>query len=261
MLVIPALDLHGGQCVRLRNARYEKESAYFADPVAMAKLWRVMNAKVLHLIDLDAAGGIGPMVPGNDRPTDNRDEIRAVAAALDIPVQLGGGIRSEADVEAALDAGVYRVIFGPVTPATKEEALAAVRRFGPSRVTLSIDPDRAPVADPPAFAAELEAGGARRIVYTDVDRSEDRPRLRIDRTRAVADALSRARVTVAGGVSGYADLLALQSIEPSGVDSVVVGRALYENAFPCQRFWCWQRPHDVDLSRFSTARLALRSGA
>ena len=67
MLVIPALDLHGGQCVRLRNARYEKESAYFADPVAMAKLWRVMNAKVLHLIDLDAAGAIGPMVPGNDR--------------------------------------------------------------------------------------------------------------------------------------------------------------------------------------------------
>ena len=69
------------------------------------------------------------------------------------------------------------------------------------------------------------------------------------------------RVTVAGGVSGYPDLLALQSIEPSGVDSVVVGRALYENAFPCQRFWCWQRPQDVDLSRFSTARLALRGDA
>lgn len=257
MLVIPALDLHGGQCVRLRHARYEKETAYFADPVAMAKLWRVMNAKVLHLIDLDAAGAAGPIVPGNDTPTDNRAVIRAIAAALDIPVQLGGGIRTEADVEAALAIGVYRVIFGPVTDANADAALVAVQRFGASRVTLALDADHTEI-DAPDLGARLEAGGARRIVYTDVDRSGNASHPRFENARRLAESLTRARVTIAGGVSGYADLLALQAIERSGVDSVVVGRALYENAFPCQRFWCWQKPKDVDLSRFSTARLALQ---
>ncbi|MEM1054307.1 MAG: HisA/HisF-related TIM barrel protein [Bacteroidota bacterium] len=258
MLVIPALDLHGGECVRVRNARYETESAYFADPVAMAKLWRVMNAKVLHLIDLDAASGT-PGAPGHDAPQDNLAEVRAIASALDIPVQLSGGIRTEADVAGALDAGVYRVVFGPVTEATVDDALSAVARFGSSRVTLAIDPDHTDVPDPAALAAQLEAGGVRRIVYTDVDRTGEKPHPRVENIRRLADGLTRARVTVAGGVSGYADLLALQAIAPSGVDSVVVGRALYENAFPCQRFWCWQRPKDVDLSRFSTARLALQS--
>ena len=261
MLVIPALDLHGGQCVRLRHARYEQETAYFADPVAMAKLWRVMNAKILHLIDLDAAGGIGPMVPGNDIPTNNRAEIAAIARALDIPVQLGGGIRTLDDVAEALAAGVYRVIFGPVTEETADDAIRAVEKHGASRVTLALDADHTDLPDPPGLAAELERRGARRIVYTDVDRTGERPHPRVDNVRRVADALRRAKVTVAGGVSGYEDLLALQAIEHSGVDSVVVGRALYENAFPCQRFWCWQKPEDVDLSRFSTARLALRHDA
>ena len=261
MLVIPALDLHGGQCVRLRHARYERETAYFADPVAMAKLWRVMNAKILHLIDLDAAGGVGPTIPGNDVPQDNRAEIAAVARALDIPVQLGGGITTLDDVKAALAMGVYRVVFGPVTEATADDAIRAVEAHGASRVTLALDADHTDLSDPPALAAELERRGARRIAYTDVDRTGERPHPRVDRARRVAEALRRAKVTVAGGVSGYEDLLALQAVEHSGIDSVVVGRALYENAFPCQRFWCWQRPEDVDLSRFSTARLALKNDA
>ncbi|MEM6327319.1 MAG: HisA/HisF-related TIM barrel protein [Bacteroidota bacterium] len=257
MLVIPAIDLHGGQCVRLRNARYETESAYFADPVAMAKLWRVMNAKVLHLIDLDAAGTV------EATPTDeqgNRAVVRAIAAALDIPVQLGGGITTEADVESALDAGVYRVVFGPVTDATADDALAAVHRFSASRVTLSLDADRTEI-DAPDLASRLEAGGARRIVYTDVHRSDGTSRPRVEAIRRLAEPLRGARVTVAGGVSGHEDLVALQALAPVGVDSVVVGRALYENSFSCQRFWCWRTPKDVDLSRFSTARLALQSDA
>ncbi|MEL6615479.1 MAG: HisA/HisF-related TIM barrel protein, partial [Bacteroidota bacterium] len=113
MLVIPALDLHGGQCVRVRQARYTVETDYFADPVAMAKLWRVMNAKILHLIDLDAAGGVEPEAPDNDTPADNRGPISAIATALDIPVQVGGGIRTPEAAGAALDLGVYRVVFGP----------------------------------------------------------------------------------------------------------------------------------------------------
>ena len=259
MLVIPAIDLHGGQCVRIRQSRYAVETDYFADPVAMAKLWRVMNAKVLHLIDLDAAGWVKPQQPDNDTPHDNHGPVASIAQALDIPVQVGGGIQTPEAIEATLALGVYRVVFGPVTEATAEAAGDAVARFGARRVIVAIDAQHTGVTDPPALAADLEARGVRRIVYTDVDRSGERTRPNIEAIRALADRLTLAKVTVAGGVTGYPDLLALQTIERSGVDSVVVGRALYENTFPCQRFWCWQKPQDVDLSRFSTARLALRS--
>ncbi|MEL6617058.1 MAG: HisA/HisF-related TIM barrel protein, partial [Bacteroidota bacterium] len=141
---------------------------------------------------------------------------------------------------------------------TADDAVAAIGAYGAHKVTVAIDAQHTDVADPAALAADLEARGARRIVYTDVDRSGERPHPNVGAIRTLADGLSRARVTVAGGVADYADLLALQALAPSGVDSVVVGRALYENAFPCQRFWCWQAPDRVDLSRFSTARLALR---
>ena len=259
MLVIPAIDLHGGQCVRIRRARYAVETDYFADPVAMAKLWRVMNAKVLHLVDLDAAGWIGTQVPGNDTPTDNRSVIREIADALDIPVQIGGGIRTLDAVKASLALGVARVVFGPVTEATADVAVEAVTRFGASRVTVALDVQHTALEDAPALALHLEARGVRRFLYTDVERSAGASHPRAEAARALAEPLTRARVTIAGGVSGYPDLLALQAVERSGVDSVVVGRALYENAFPCQRFWCWQRPEEVDLSRFSTARLALQN--
>ena len=87
MLVIPAIDLRDGRCVRLRQGRYEDETVYFDDPVRMAKLWRVMNAKVIHLVDLDAARTTA------DEISHNRDVIARIAAALDVPVQVGGGIR------------------------------------------------------------------------------------------------------------------------------------------------------------------------
>ncbi len=259
MLVIPAIDLHGGQCVRIRQARYAVETDYFADPVAMAKLWRVMNAKVLHLIDLDAAGWVEPAQPDNDTPHDNHGPVASIARAMDIPVQVGGGIDTPEAVEAALALGAYRVVFGPVTEATADDAAEAIAAFGARRVIVAIDMQHSDVADAPALAADLEARGARRFVYTDVDRTDDDAHPRTDAIRTLADSLTQAHVTAAGGVTSYADLLALQAIERFGVDSVIVGRALYENAFPCQRFWCWQSPEDVDLSRFSTARLALRS--
>ena len=88
-LVIPAIDLRGGHCVRLYQGSYADETVYFEDPVKMAKLWRVQNARVLHVVDLDAARG------GSEDCADNRDVIRQISAALDIPVQLGGGIRSD----------------------------------------------------------------------------------------------------------------------------------------------------------------------
>jgi phosphoribosylformimino-5-aminoimidazole carboxamide ribotide isomerase len=263
MLVIPAIDLRGGRCVRLRQGRYEDETVYFDDPVRMAKLWRVMNAKVLHLVDLDAARTSGGAIPA-----DNRAVVARVAAELDIPVQVGGGIRTLDDVEAMLALGVYRVVLGTVAAREPEMVSEAVARFGASRIVVGIDArdgeaqtegwEKGSGVGAVDLALDMEARGVRRLVYTDVGRDGTLDGPNVPAYREMASRLTRAKVTASGGVGGYRDLLALQSLEPLGVDSVIVGRALYENRFPCQQFWCWHRKDEVDLDRFSSARLALR---
>ena len=261
MLVIPAIDLRGGRCVRLRQGRYEDETVYFDDPVRMAKLWRVMNAKVLHLVDLDAARTASAATPA-----DNRAVVAEVAAGLDIPVQVGGGIRTLDEIEAMLAVGVYRVVLGTVAAREPELVSEAVQRFGASRIVVGIDArdgeartegwEKGSGVDAVDLALDMEARGVRRLVYTDIARDGTLDGPNIGAYRDMASRLARTRVTASGGVGGYRDLLALQALEPLGVDSVIVGRALYENAFPCQQFWCWHRKQDVDLDAFSSAPLS-----
>ena len=263
MLVIPAIDLRGGRCVRLRQGRYEDETVYFDDPVRMAKLWRVMNAKVLHLVDLDAA-----RTASADTPADNRGVVARVTAGLDIPVQVGGGIRTLADIEAMLAVGVYRVVLGTVAAKEPDLVSEAIARFGASRIVVGIDArdgeartegwEKGSGVDAVDLALDMEARGIRRFVYTDIARDGTLDGPNIQAYRDMAGRLTRAKVTASGGVGDYRDLLALQAIEGLGVDSVIVGRALYENAFPCQQFWCWHRKNEVDLDRFSTAQLAAK---
>ena len=265
MLLIPAIDLRDGRCVRLRQGRYEDETVYFEDPVRMAKLWRVMNAKVLHLVDLDAA-----RTAAGEPASDNRDVIARTAKALDIPVQVGGGIRTLDDVQAMLDLGVYRVVLGTVAARDPDLVSEAVSRFGTGRIVVGIDAKDGEVRTEGweagsgigavDLAVDMERRGVRRFVYTDISRDGTLEGPNIAAYREMATALERAHITASGGVGGYRDLLALQALDPIGVDSVVVGRALYENQFPCQQFWCWHRKDEVDLDRFSTARLALRGG-
>ncbi len=264
MLVIPAIDLRDGRCVRLRQGRYEDETVYFDDPVRMAKLWRVMNAKVLHLVDLDAARTT------QDETSDNRAVIAEIAAALDVPVQVGGGIRTLEDVQAMLDLGVYRVVMGTAAVRNPDLVSEVIDRFGASRVVVGIDARDGEVmtegweagsgVDAVDLALDMERRGVRRFVYTDICRDGTLEGPNVEAYRELAERLDKAHLTASGGVGDYTDLLALQAVEASGVDSVIVGRALYENRFPCQQFWCWHRKNEVDLERFSTARLALRGG-
>ena len=263
MLVIPAIDLRQGRCVRLRQGRYEDETVYFDDPVRMAKLWRVMNAKVLHVVDLDAARTAAPAGADPSAP-DNRAVIAEIVRALDIPVEVGGGVRTLEDVEALLALGVYRVVLG--TAAVREPALVeeAVRRHGSGRIVVGLDArdgevrvegwERGSGVDAAELALDMEGRGVRRFIYTDIARDGTLDGPNVEAYRALAARLQRARITASGGVAGYRDLLALQALAPR-VDSVVVGRALYENRFPCQQFWCWHTKEAVDLDRFSTAPL------
>jgi len=255
-LVIPAIDLRDGRCVRLHQGSYDEETVYFEDPVKMAKLWRVQNARTLHVVDLDAARG---------DEDDNRSVIRKMCEALDIPIQLGGGIRSMEQIESALEMGVYRVILGTAAVKDPDFVEAAVDRFSCRRVVVSIDARDGEVrvegwtegsgVNAVAFAQEMEARGVRRLVYTDISRDGTMSGPNIQAYRALGSQLSEARITASGGVGDYEDLLSIQTLQPYGVDSVIVGTALYENRFPCQQFWAWHEKDTVDLDTFSTASL------
>jgi len=250
--------------VRLTQGEYERETVYFDDPVRMACLLRVMNAKVLHVVDLDAARGADASLDAGSR-ADNRSVIRAITTKLDIPVQVGGGLRSLEDVAATLDAGASRVIIG--TAAVRDPGLVdeALGRFGPSRIIVGLDALNGEVRtqgwlegsgmDVVDLALDMEARGVRRFVYTDIARDGTLAGPNLDAYRALGERLTKARITASGGVGSYKDLIALQTLEPYRVDSVIVGKALYEGRFACQQFWCWNTKEVVDLDRFSTARL------
>ncbi|GIV58936.1 1-(5-phosphoribosyl)-5-[(5-phosphoribosylamino)methylideneamino]imidazole-4-carboxamide isomerase [Rhodocaloribacter litoris] len=256
MLVIPAIDIRGGRCVRLYQGSYERETVYFEDPVRMAMLWRVMNARTLHIVDLDAARG------GAEH---NRPIITEICRQLDIPIQLGGGLRTLEDIEAALALGVYRVVIGTAAARNPDLVSEAVERFTCSRIVVGIDAADGEVRvegwtegsglDAVDLALDMEARGVRRIVYTDIGRDGTLQGPNTEAYRVLGKHLRHCRITASGGIGGYQDLLKIKELAPYRVDSVIVGRALYENRFPCQQFWCWHYKDEVDLARFSTAPL------
>ena len=262
LLVIPAIDLRGGAVVRLTQGEYERETVYFDDPLKMARLLRVMNTKVLHVVDLDAARGSSASVEAGSRAS-NRDVIRSITSALDIPVQVGGGMRTLGDIEAVVGAGAARVVVGTAAVRDPEMVEAAIARFGASRVVVGIDARDGEVRtqgwlegsgiDAVDLALDMERRGVRRFVYTDIARDGTLAGPNIEAYRALGEKLTKARITASGGVGQHADLVALQTLESYRVDSVIVGKAFYERRFPCQQFWCWDRKEVVDLTAYSTA--------
>lgn len=255
-LVIPAIDIRNGRCVRLHQGSYDEETIYFDDPVKMAKLWRIQNARTLHVVDLDAARGDAD---------NNREVIREMCETLDIPIQLGGGIRSMEQIEEALSMGVYRVILGTAAVRNPDLIEEAVEAFTSSRIVVSIDARDGEIrvegwtegsgVDAVEFAQEMEQRGVRRIVYTDISRDGTMEGPNIDAYRTLGQNLSNIQITASGGVGNYEDLLSIQALQPYGVDSVIVGTALYENRFPCQQFWAWHDKDEIDLDTYSTAPL------
>lgn len=256
ILVIPAIDLRGGNCVRLHQGKYEQEKVYFDDPVKMARLWRIQNAKVIHVVDLDAARG---------SEEHNRTVINRICSELDIPVQVGGGFRSMADIDRAIEAGVYRVILGTAAVQNPDLVSEAIDKYTCSKIVVGIDARDGEVRvqgwtegsglDAVEFALDMEARGCRRIVYTDISRDGTMEGPNQDAYREMGSRLQKARITASGGIGNHRHLIALNALQEFRVDSVIVGKALYENVFPCQQMWCWHMKDSVDLNVFSTAPL------
>ena len=259
LLVIPAIDILDGKCVRLHQGAYDRPTVYLEDPVKMAQLWRVQNARTLHVVDLNAARG------EVEQARKNREIIGRISEVLDIPIQTGGGIRTMEDIADLLSRGVYRVILGTAAIRTPELVDEAIQTFGAHRIAVGLDARDGEVRVQGWLegsgrmlldvAREMEARGCRRLIVTDISRDGTLQGVAVETYRQLAETLQHAHITASGGVSGYRDLRELARIAPGKVDSVIIGKALYENVFPCQQFWCWHHPEHVDVSRYSTARL------
>jgi len=230
MLLIPAIDLKDGKCVRLRQGRMEDSTVFSDDPVAMAGRWVEAGARRLHLVDLNGAFAGQPV---------NAQVIRRIAEAFpDVPIQVGGGIREEQTVETYLDAGVEFVIIG--TKAVQDPHFVSDLCVGyAGHIIVGLDAKEGRVAvngwsklskhNVIDLAQIFERYGVEAIVYTDISRDGMMQGVNVDATVRLAQAIS-IPVIASGGVSTLDDVRALCAVEKEGIMGAIIGRALYDGA-------------------------------
>jgi phosphoribosylformimino-5-aminoimidazole carboxamide ribotide isomerase len=226
MIVIPAIDLKNGQCVRLEQGLMEKDTVYSDNPAAMARHWQDEGGELLHLVDLDGAFAGVPK---------NGEAIKAIVAAVDMPTELGGGIRDLKTIEAYLALGITRVILGTVAKENPSLVAEACRLF-PGRIVVGIDARDGLVAvrgwadvtekRASELAREMEGFGVEAIIYTDIARDGMMQGPNLDATRLLAESIS-IPVIASGGVSSIKDIENLLAIESSGISGVITGKAIY----------------------------------
>jgi phosphoribosylformimino-5-aminoimidazole carboxamide ribotide isomerase len=227
MIVYPAIDLKGGQAVRLVRGAMDSATVFNDDPAAQARTFARSGFAWLHLVDLDGAFAGKPM---------NRAAVEAILAAVDIPVQLGGGIRDLATIEAWLNAGVSRVILGTAAVERPELLSEACAKF-PGHVAVGIDARGGRVAvkgwaedggmEAKVLAARAADAGAAAIVYTDIDRDGALQGVNVAATHALARAVA-VPVIASGGVASLEDIAALKALSAPAIAGVICGRAFYD---------------------------------
>lgn len=242
MLIIPAIDLKDGHCVRLRQGRMDDASVFSDDPVGMAARWVAAGARRLHLVDLNGAFVGAPV---------NNEVVKAIAARFPrLPIQIGGGIRTPETIAAYLDAGVEYVILGTRAVQEPDFVTAMCRRF-PGHIIVGIDAKNglvatdgwAHVTDVRAadLARRFAADGVSAIVYTDIDRDGMMQGVNVEATLAMARA-SPIPVIASGGITNLEDIRALKAVASAGILGAITGRAIYEGTLDvaeAQR-WCDQ---------------------
>jgi phosphoribosylformimino-5-aminoimidazole carboxamide ribotide isomerase len=229
MLIIPAIDLKDGKCVRLRQGRAEDLTVFSDDPVAMGLRWQAAGAQLLHVVDLDGAFSSRPR---------NLESIRRLRQALSIPMELGGGIRTLDTVAAYIDLGIDRLILGTVVLKDPELAARACADF-PGRIAFGLDArdgllavegwtetSRKTALDAAQALAPLHPAA---FIYTDIARDGVKRGVNLPATRALAEAVE-VPVIASGGVSSLDDIRALLPLESLGVIGVITGRALYDGS-------------------------------
>ncbi len=230
MLIIPAIDIKDGRCVRLFQGEMDKDTVYFAKPLDAARHWKEQGATFIHIVDLNGA------VEG--RPVHTR-EVAAICQETGLSVELGGGLRSAEAVVAAFALGVTRVVVGTAAYDNPDFLRTLCKRF-PEKVVVGIDARNGNVAikgwkettsmNAVELAKRCESDGASRIIYTDISRDGTREGINIEETRKIARAV-KIPIIASGGVATLDDIRALKPLEEEGIEGVIVGRALYSGGF------------------------------
>lgn len=225
--IFPAIDLKDGRCVRLRQGRADQATVYGADPVAMARHWRDAGALALHVVDLDGAF--------TGRPV-HTEVIGQIAAALDIPVQVGGGLRTDADVRLLLEQGVQRAIVGTRALDDPEAVARLADTFGPQlavgidardgwvQIKGWVETSRTRATD---LALRMASLGVGTLIYTDTTTDGMLCGPNLEAVDALCAAV-QCRVVASGGVSRLADISALAALKRPNLEGVIIGKALYE---------------------------------
>lgn len=224
MIVYPAIDLRGGRCVRLIEGDFARETQFDANPAEAARRWAAAGAEWLHVVDLDGAVEGTPV---------NRDAIRAVRAAIEIPIQLGGGLRTEADVAAAFDLGIDRVVLGTAALRTPELVVRVASRWA-DRMAVGLDARDGRLAaagwldqtdaSVDEVAARLRSAGVQGFIFTDIRRDGTLTGPNLDALAGLVGLLGRG-VIASGGIGTLSDVT---SVATTGADGVIIGRALYD---------------------------------
>jgi len=227
MILYPAIDLKDGNCVRLLRGDMAEATVFSDSPADQARSFEGSGFAWLHVVDLNGAFAGHPV---------NRDAVLAILGAIQIPVQLGGGIRDMATIDAWLEAGVRRVVLGTAAARNPELVRDACRAY-PERIAVGIDARDGKVAvegwaestdlDALDLARRFEDVGVATIIYTDIERDGALQGVNVEATAAFADAIT-IPVIASGGVTSHDDLTALKAHEQNGIQGVICGRALYE---------------------------------
>jgi len=230
VLIIPAIDIKDGRCVRLFRGEMDQETINFEDPLEAAKHWVKEGATFIHIVDLNGAVEGRPVHMG---------EVESICKGTGLSVELGGGLRSVESVDAALNLGVLRVVIGTAAYDNQEFLRELCAKF-PGKIVVGIDARNGKVAvkgwkettsmDAMELAKRCEADGASRIIYTDISRDGTRAGINVEETRQLAQSL-KIPVIASGGVATLDDIRDLLALEPDGVEGVIVGRALYNGSF------------------------------
>jgi phosphoribosylformimino-5-aminoimidazole carboxamide ribotide isomerase len=238
LLVIPAIDIKNGKCVRTVQGIPELDCyEYGNNPVEMAKIWRAENAKMIHVKDFDGA---------HEQSRRNYKLIEEICSSVVIPVEFAGGIRSLQDADEIFTAGVIRVAVNTLAIENKSEFVKVLEKYGQNKIAVSLDILGEELLikgrsiktgiSYKTFAEEMAELGVNRFIVCDISRNGTMLGPNIQLSKEIAE-FTGAKVTHAGGIRNKDELMDIQNLIPVGVDSVIVGRALYENRFPCQKLW------------------------
>jgi len=229
VLVIPAIDIRHGRCVRLYQGKEEQETVYWKDPVEMASIWVSRGAKRLHIADLDGAF--------QGRPA-NLDKVERMRKVIEIPIQIGGGFRSIESIHAAFQAGASRVILGTAAVYNPSLVAQALESYGEAiAVSIDVSEDFVAVAGWKELSTmrfddlvvRMKSLGVKHLLFTDTRKDGTLSGPNLQAIQLFLKAAAGTSVTVSGGISSVDDVIALREYEAQGLNAVIIGKALYDN--------------------------------